>query len=89
MTVKTTFLVTPDNPNGWTIEALLTEVQNDMVRRCQKIVDDKRPEARAVLQNNIEILSLLTQAIALAEDSTKILRRLGPHVEGQPRIGVA
>jgi len=89
MTIKTTFLVTLDNPNGWTIEALLTEVQNDMVRRCQKILDDTRPEARAVLQNNIEILSLLSQSIALAEDSIKILRRLGPHVEGQPRIGVA
>ena len=27
-------------------------------------------------------------AIAIAEDSTKILKRIGPHVEGQPRIGV-
>jgi len=88
MPIKTTFLVTPDNPNGWTLEALLTEVQNDMFRRCQKILDDPRSEARAVLQNNVEILSLLSQAIAIAEDSTKILKRIGPHVEGQPRIGV-
>lgn len=88
MTEKTTLLVTPDNPKGWTIEALLTEVQNDMVKRCVKIIDDQRPEARAVLNNNIEILTLLNQCIAKAADSTRILNRIGRHVDGRPRIGV-
>ena len=43
---KTTFLVTEDNPQGWTLEDILTEIQNDIVRRSQKIVDDARPAPR-------------------------------------------
>jgi len=87
MNDKTKFLVTAENPNGWTIEALLTEVQNDMVKRCTKIIDDQRPEARGVLNNNIEILALLNQCIAKAQDSTRILNRIG-RPDGRPRIGV-
>lgn len=88
--MKTTFLKTAENPNGWTIEDLLTVVQNDMIIRCQKIVGDTRPEARVVLNNNIEILDHLTKCIAMAQESTKVLNRaFGPHKEGEPRIGVA
>lgn len=87
--MKTTFLRTNDNPNGWTIEDLLTVVQNDMIVRCQKIVGDARPEARTVLNNNIEILDLLTKCIEKATESTRILNRaFGPHKDGEPRIGV-
>lgn len=86
---KTTFLRTADNPNGWTIEDLLTVVQNDMIIRCQKIVGDTRVEARAVLNNNIEILGYLTKCIEKAQDSTHILKRaFGPHKDGEPRIGI-
>jgi hypothetical protein len=87
---KTTFLKTVDNPNGWTIEDLLTVLQNDMIIRCQKIVGDTRPEARAVFNNNLDILAHLTHCIEKARDSTQILNRaFGPHKEGEPRIGVA
>ncbi len=86
--MKTTFLVTPENPDGWRIEDLLAEVQNDIIRRTQKIIDDIRPDARAVLNNNIEIMTLLSKCIERAQDSTRILNSLGPHQEGQPRIGV-
>ena len=86
--MKTTFLVTPENPKGWKLEDLLTEVQNDIIRRTQKIIDDLRPEARAVFNNNVEILGLLSQCIERAHDSTRILKSLGPHEEGKPRIGV-
>ena len=73
-----------------TIEDLLTEIQNDIVRRSQKIVDDKRPEARQVLNNNIEILGHLASCIEKAQDSTMLLKRaFGPHEPGQPRIGIA
>ncbi len=89
-TDKTTFLVTEENPEGWKIEEILTVIQNDMFRRTQKIVGDNRPEARAVLNNNIEILGLLSKCIDRATESTQILdRSFGPHTEGQPRIGVA
>jgi hypothetical protein len=89
MTSKTTFLVTTENPDGWTLEDILTEIQNDIVKRSQKIVDDKRPEARQVLNNNIEILGHLSASIAKANESTALLKRsFGPHEPGNPRIGV-
>jgi hypothetical protein len=90
MTTKTTFLVTTENPDGWTIEDILTEIQNDIVKRTQKIVDDKRPEARQVLNNNVQIMALLSECIAKAQDSTQLLKRsFGPSEPGKPRIGVA
>jgi len=87
---KTTFLVTEENPEGWKIEDILMVIQNDMFARTQKIVGDSRDEARAVLNNNIEILGLLSQCIEKAKESTQILNRaFGPHQDGKPRIGVA
>lgn len=87
----TRFLVTPDNPSGWKLEDILSEIQNDIIRRTAKILDDPRPEARVVLNNNIEILGLLTRCIAHATDSTRILTKsLGPSRAaegGPPRIG--
>lgn len=87
---NTTFLVTEENPEGWKIEDILSTIQDDMFRRTQKIVGDHRDEAREVLNNNIEILGLLSQCIDKAKESTKTLdRSFGPHKAGKPRIGVA
>jgi hypothetical protein len=86
--MKTKLLHSTENPKGWRIEDLLSEVQNDIIRRTQKIIDDTRPDARAVLNNNVEIMTLLSKCIERALDSTRILDSLGPHEEGQPRIGV-
>lgn len=86
----TRFLVTADDPSGWKLEDILTEIQNDIIRRSGKILDDPRPEARTVLHNNIEIMGLMTQCIERAKDSTRVLASLGPsHAEdgGPPRIG--
>jgi hypothetical protein len=87
----THFLSTPEKPDGWKLEEILKQIQNDIVRRSNKIIDDARPEARAVLQNNIEILHWLCQCIDKAEDSTRILNSFGPSrgAEGEPRIGAA
>lgn len=83
------FLPTAERPEGHRLEEVLALVRNDLVRRMPKIVDDGRPEAEAVLANDIKILSLLEQAIALAHDSSRLLKRsFGDHVEGRPRIGV-
>ncbi len=85
----TTFLVTEENPDGWKLEEILRIVQKDVIRRMQKITGDNRPEARAVLNNNIAILGNLSDCIARAEDSTQLLdRAFGPHKDGEPRIGV-
>ena len=86
--MTTKLLITTENPNGWRLEDILSEIQNDTVRRTQKIIDDPRPDTRAVLNNNIEIMSLLSKCVERSEESTRILNSLGPHQDGQPRIGV-
>ncbi|MCH8110435.1 MAG: histidine kinase [Proteobacteria bacterium] len=86
----TKLLVGPDNPDGWKLEDIIDEIQNDIVRRSARIVDDDRPEARTVLHNNIEIMQLLTVCSEKAHDSTRVLNTLGPSISpqgGVPRIG--
>ncbi len=86
----TRFLVTPENPTGWRLEDILSEIQKDIIRRCSKIIDDPSPVAASVRYNNIKILERLTECIKTAEDSTKLLNSLGPSQAakgGPPRIG--
>jgi len=87
----THFLVSDENENGYRLEDILTAVRGDVVKRCEKIVDDHREEAHHVLDNNIRVLSLLSEAIRLAEDSTFVLdKSFGPSSSsegGEPRIG--
>lgn len=82
------FLVTEDNPEGHKLEDILSAIRNEIIQRMTKIMDDRRPEAVAVLNNNIKILDQLAQAITHAEDSTLILRKaFGRHDPDNPRIG--
>jgi hypothetical protein len=87
----THFLVTEDNPTGKKLEDVLTMVRADIINRCTMITDDVRPEAMSVLANNMKILGLLTEAIDIAHDSTRILdKAFGPSQAskgGPPRIG--
>jgi hypothetical protein len=86
----TRFLATSDNPSGWRLEDILSEIQSDIIRRSGKILDDTRPEARKVLRNNIDILGWLVKCIEKAEDSTHALNSIGPSKAaegGPPRIG--
>ena len=86
----TQFLKTDEKPDGYRLEEILSIVRKDIVKRASKIIDDERPEARLVLENNVKILALLTECINIAEDSTRVLdKAFGPHKQGQPRIGVA
>ncbi|MDP6786161.1 MAG: hypothetical protein QF830_05835 [Rhodospirillales bacterium] len=87
----TRHLVSDENPTGYKLEDILKEIRKDAITRCTKIVDDQRTEAQRVLENNMKILNLLSKAINLAEDSTRILdKSFGPSqsAEGGPhRIG--
>jgi UDP-N-acetylmuramyl tripeptide synthase len=84
----THFLVTDENPKGYRLEDILSLIRKDILTRTLKIADDGRAEARRVMQNNMRILGLVSEAITLAEDSTAVLNRaFGPGKEGQPRIG--
>ena len=84
----THFLSSDQKPDGHKLEDVLKKVRNDIIYRATKIMDDTKPEAQHVLNNNIEILSLIEDAIKLAEDSTNTLNRsFGNSVPGSPRIG--
>ncbi|MBO6824802.1 MAG: hypothetical protein JJ879_01265 [Sneathiella sp.] len=88
----THFLVTEEHPEGQRLEDVLQKVRADILHRCTKITEDIRPEAQQVLENNMRVLNLLTDAINLAQDSTRILdKAFGPSQAakgGPPRIGV-
>ncbi|MCA0201912.1 MAG: histidine kinase [Proteobacteria bacterium] len=87
----THFLVTEEKPDGYKLEDILGLVRKDMLTRALKIADDTRPEAHHVMRNNMKILGLLSEAMALAEDSTRILdKAFGTNAKGgPPRIGKA
>lgn len=87
----TRFLVSDENPAGLRLEDILHAIRMDMITRCTKIMNDPKDEARHVLNNNMKILTLLSEAITLAEDSTHVLdKAFGPSNAakgGPPRIG--
>ncbi|MDA1101034.1 MAG: histidine kinase [Proteobacteria bacterium] len=84
----THFLVTDDNPDGRRLEEILAMVRGDLIKRAVLIVDDDRPEARKVLANNVQIMSMLGECIALAEENSTVLAKaFGPSRTGEPRIG--
>ncbi len=89
----TRFLISDQNPQGFKLEDILTAIRKDVIYRCGKIADDARPEARKVLDNNMKVLTLLTEAIHVAESSTFILdKAFGPSQSlygGPPRIGTS
>ena len=84
----THFLVTDDDTDGHQLEDVLAMVRSDLVKRAALIADDDRQEARQVLANDIKIMAMLSEGVALAEESTALLNRaFGPSRSGQPRIG--
>jgi hypothetical protein len=87
----THFLRSDKKPDGHKLEDLLINLRADMIHRCEVIAGDHRPEALHVMNNNMKILTLLTEAINLSLDSTRVLdRAFGPSQAAQggpPRIG--
>jgi len=89
----THFLASQNDPDGRKLEEILAMLRRDVITQSEKIAEDPRPEARQVLDNNVRILQLLTEAIHLSETSTRVLdRAFGPSQSGSggsPRIGRA
>lgn len=82
------FLITDENPDGYKLEDILGVIRNEIFQRATKIMDDKRPEAVTVINNNIKILNHLAESIALAENSTSVLdKAFGQRDPKMPRIG--
>jgi len=73
--MKTQYLVSDSNPEGLRLEEMLRAIRNDILLRCEGAMSNGRPEAEYVMNNNMHILPLLSEAIQLAEDSTDILSR--------------
>lgn len=87
----TRFLRSDKNPEGYKLEDLLMHLRADLIHRCEAISADHRPEALQVMNNNLKILTHLSESITLALDSTRVLdRAFGPSQAlngGPPRIG--
>lgn len=84
----THFLSSDQNADGHKLEDILRKIRNDIIYRATKIMDDVKPEAQHVLNNNLEILNFLAESITLAEDSTQVLdKSFGASRAGSPRIG--
>jgi hypothetical protein len=87
----TQFLVSEENTTGYKLEDILLTIRADILKRCEKVVDDHRPEALHVMQNNMKILGMITECINLATDSSNVLTKaFGPSKSGTggaPRIG--
>lgn len=87
------FLVSDEIPSGYKLEGILHAIRAYVTVRCARIMDDPKDEARHVLDNNMEKLNLLSQAIVRAEVSTKVpAKSFGPGRSakgGPPRIGGA
>ena len=89
----TRYLVSDENPGGLRLEDILHAIRTDVLTRCTMIMNDPKEEARHVLDNNMKVLALLSEAISPAEDSTRVLdKSFGPSKAAQggaPRIGTA
>jgi hypothetical protein len=69
----TKHLVSPDNPDGKRTEEILSEIRAEILVRMANFGEDPRPEAKAVMENNLKVAQLLTDAIHLAEANTNKL----------------
>ena len=85
--MMTHFLASDENPDGAKLEDILTTIRNDVFHRSNKIADDKNPVAERVTDNNIKILTHLSEAIKLAKNSTEALDKAFGPGGGKPRIG--
>ncbi|MPZ11693.1 MAG: histidine kinase [Kiloniellaceae bacterium] len=73
----TKHLVSPENPGGKRTEEILSEIRAEILVRMANFGEDPRPEAKAVMENNLKIAQLLTEAIHLAEANTNKLGEVG------------
>jgi len=79
----TQLLASPANPDGWSLEEVLEVLRGDMMWRSAQMVDDPRPEARGLIANNVAIMEHLTHCLHKAQDSTRILGKLGVDAHGR------
>jgi hypothetical protein len=69
----TKLLISATLPTGQSTEAVLGTVRADIIERIGAYAAAPTPEQKRVLANNVRILALLGDAIALAEENSKML----------------
>jgi len=72
----TKLLVSKENPNGHTLEAVFRMVRGDILARVNEMHDDPHPEVQEVITNNMYILGLMEQIISHAENSSEVMQRI-------------
>ena len=83
----TKLLMSENNKTGYRLEDVLEIIRADILKRCLILAEETSAEARHVMNNNMHILPMLTDAIVLAEESTEVLSRKFGHdhaATGQP-----
>lgn len=73
--MKTEYLISDSNTDGRMLEDILRAIRDDILIRCSSMTGNGEDVAEHVIENNMRILPLLSDAIRLAEDSSAVLRR--------------
>lgn len=81
-------LMSAENPSGMKLEDLLSQVQQELLAKTNKIADSTVPTAIEVKGRNYKILAHLQSAEVLQRESYTKLAELGPDTgpTGTPRI---
>ncbi|MCS6232696.1 hypothetical protein G3488_17780 [Shewanella baltica] len=82
-------LMSVANPNGFKLELLLKQLQEEVAEKTARVADDKSELAEKVKSNNLQIIKLLSEAEALQVESLKLMAAKAPDTGplGSPRIG--
>jgi hypothetical protein len=77
-TLPTPVLMSADNPTGWKLEELLTQIAQDLRAKNDRLEGNESPAARAVRVNNLGIIDCLALAEVRQRDSLRRLDALRP-----------
>lgn len=84
-------LMSVANPNGFKLELLLKQLQEEVAEKTARVAHDKSELAEKVKSNNLLIIKLLSEAEAeaLQVESFKLMAAKAPDTGplGSPRIG--
>src|SRR3546814_10602673 len=70
--------------SDWSSDVCSSDLRAEILVRMASYAADPRPEVRTVMENNLEIAQLLTEAIHLAEANTNKLAEVRPE---ERRVG--
>lgn len=73
------YLVAETMPRAHRLDDILMILREHLCSRSLAFADNRLPEAKQVMRNNMRVLELLTEAIELAQESNRLLNRsFGP-----------